>query len=437
MKKILNEWNNFLKEFKMDDKYKDTNVVNKAQVQAEIQKMIDQNSNLHVSGRPIDPQLLNKTLKENRIKDYLENETDIKDLVKVFDGLKDLDVSRDTMVNMDKMLRPIAKARGGSMEALLARSTWPDTMDNHDKELWMNSILDYNFEEAIANIRHNVDIVYKFAPLYEKSLYHKIIVSIILFTGSSVAVTRQPEKFDPMKANLVLGGGGQFNTSGARNPANKNKLKLETLNQHYKRMYSIFRHFNRYFSDETWTNNMKDSADSLKHPMYADLKKFVNFMASEVYRKINFIKYISDYKPPAKKDYQDANTILTHLARIPVTDEFRVFRGIAVPKQVIRNMQTTLQNPEDRHILEFDFHEISSWSIDLDVAEEFARSSNIDNYDEEGAVIMFSLRPPRRGTYLGEYSVYPTEEEFVTGGKVLVRNIEEYFGAYILECVQD
>ena len=182
MKKILNEWNKFLKEFKMDDKYGDTDVVSKAQVQAEIQKLIDQDSNLHASGRPIDPQLLNKTLKENKIEDIIDKETDISQQAKVFDQLKFAYFGSQS--ELVQILEMIKIARGSPMN-----------FDTSDREQWEELILGYDLNGAKEIITHNIGITHKFALLYQKSIYSKLLISLALFTGSSVATTREPDKF--------------------------------------------------------------------------------------------------------------------------------------------------------------------------------------------------------------------------------------------------
>ena len=210
----------------MDDKYKDTNVVNKAQVQAEIQKLIDQNSNLHASGRPIDPQLLNKNLKENKIEDIIEKETDIKQQVKVFDNLETAYFGFRS--ELAQILEMIKIARGEPMN-----------FDTSDREQWEELILEYDFNRAKEVIAHNIGITHKFALLYQKSTYSKLLVSLALFTGSSVATTREPDKFDPSKTNKsVFDNNDPFQT-GSQGVRRAHGLKLVSLNEKYSRMYEL------------------------------------------------------------------------------------------------------------------------------------------------------------------------------------------------------
>ncbi len=404
MKKILNEWNKFLKEFKMDDKYKDTNVVNKAQVQAEIQKLIDQNSNLHASGRPIDPQLLNKTLKENKIEDIIDKETDISQQAKVFDQLKFAYFGSQS--ELVQILEMIKIARGSPMN-----------FDTSDREQWEELILGYDLNGAKEIITHNIGITHKFALLYQKSIYSKLLISLALFTGSSVATTREPDKFDPSKANKsVFQKNGPFQTSGVPR-VSMGGLKIENLNVNYRRMYELFYLIKRFFLKEQLANDMEDSSSSLSGELYNDLKDFIFFMATEVRRKYITIKNISDPEKPTKRNYQDANTILTTLARMPNEVDFRIYRGMTLPAELFEKMKALV---EGGNTLEFEFYDLSSWSTSLEVAEGFAK----DSHTFEGYQVIFWIDPPKRGVYIGEYSMYTEEREFITGGKVLVEKIE-------------
>lgn len=383
----------------MDDKYKDTNVVNKAQVQAEIQKMIDQNSNLHVSGRPIDPQLLNKTLKENKIEDIIK-EADIAQQAKVFDQLKYAYFGSQS--ELVQILEMIKIARGEPMN-----------FGTTGGEQWEELILGYDFTTAKEIIAHNITITHKFALLYSKSLYSKLLISLALFTGSSVATTREPDKFDPSKVNKsVFQNNGPFQTSGVSRVA-MGGFKIENLNNNYRRMYELFYLINRYFLTELVANDMEDSSLSLSGEVYNDLKDFIYFMATGIRRKFINIKEISDPIRPTKRDYQDANTILRSLATMPNEDEFRIFRGMTLPVELFEKMEALLEGGDT---LEFKFYDLSSWSVSLEVAEGFAK----DSHTFEGYPVIFSIDPPKRGVYIGEYSMYTEEQEFITGGKVLV-----------------
>ncbi len=388
----------------MDDKYKDTNVVNKAQVQAEIQKLIDQNSNLHASGRPIDPQLLNKNLKENKIEDIIEKETDIKQQVKVFDNLETAYFGFRS--ELAQILEMIKIARGEPMN-----------FDTSDREQWEELILEYDFNRAKEVIAHNIGITHKFALLYQKSTYSKLLVSLALFTGSSVATTREPDKFDPSKTNKsVFDNNDPFQT-GSQGVRRAHGLKLVSLNEKYSRMYELLFLIKRFFLKEQLANDMEDSASSLSGEMYNDLKDFIFFMATEVRRKYITIKNISDPEKPTKRNYQDANAILTTLARMPNEVDFRIYRGMTLPAELFEKMKALV---EGGNTLEFEFYDLSSWSTSLEVAEGFAK----DSHTFEGYQVIFWIHPPKRGVYIGEYSMYTEEQEFITGGKVLVEKIE-------------
>ena len=190
-------------------------------------------------------------------------------------------------------------------------------------------------------------------------------------------------------------------------------FKIENLNVNYRRMYELFYLIKRFFLKEQLANDMEDSSSSLSGELYNDLKDFIFLMVTEVRRKYIAIKNISDPEKPTKRNYQDANTILTTLARIPNETDFRIFRGMTLPVELFEKMKALLEGGDT---LEFEFYDLSSWSVSLEIAEGFAK----DSHTFEGYQVVFSIDPPKRGVYIGEYSMYTEEQEFITGGKVLV-----------------
>jgi hypothetical protein len=87
--------------------------------------------------------------------------------------------------------------------------------------------------------------------------------------------------------------------------------------------------------------------------------------------------------------------------------------------------------------MEFDFHTISSWSESLMVAKSF---SPPNEHSGEGLSIVFSMKPIR-GCNIASLSGFPSEKEFITGGKVKIVEINKRktglaIGGFIMECEQ-
>ena len=81
MKKILDEWNEYLDEFKMPDQAPADDILSAsaADVKVQIQSAIKKYANLHASGRPIDKRLLGGTINEAYVEEVLETKTKIRE----------------------------------------------------------------------------------------------------------------------------------------------------------------------------------------------------------------------------------------------------------------------------------------------------------------------------------------------------------------------
>jgi glucose/arabinose dehydrogenase len=69
--------------------------------------------------------------------------------------------------------------------------------------------------------------------------------------------------------------------------------------------------------------------------------------------------------------------------------------------------------------MEFDFHDLSSWSREQNVAMNFSTTSP-DGKREAGDKSVIFTMTMKRGTYIDYYSAYDGEEEVITGGKVKI-----------------
>ena len=71
--------------------------------------------------------------------------------------------------------------------------------------------------------------------------------------------------------------------------------------------------------------------------------------------------------------------------------------------------------------MEFDFHDLSSWSREQNVAINFSTTSPDGKREAGDKSVIFKMRM-KRGTDIDYYSAYD-EEEVITGGKVKILEV--------------
>lgn len=110
-----------------------------------------------------------------------------------------------------------------------------------------------------------------------------------------------------------------------------------------------------------------------------------------------------------------ATKILTAMASNPQGKDLEVFRGARIPVAVAEKYQVG-------DIL--DMGNVSSWSIDSGVSANWATIRDVPGARPTQGVL-FYLQNSQRGTYIGDVSRFPFEQEFLTGGEVQIIGIED------------
>ena len=149
-------------------------------------------------------------------------------------------------------------------------------------------------------------------------------------------------------------------------------------------------------------------------------KKFQEFLGSidriksmvSTYQR--FLEHHTNFlSTPDQEDYEVAKNILTKLAKKPSKYNFRVYRGMYIKASLF---------PEGiKEGMEFDFHDLSSWSREQNVAINFSTTSPDGKREAGDKSVIFTMRM-KRGTYIDYYSAYD-EEEVITGGKVKILEV--------------
>ena len=441
MKKILNEWRRYLNEFKMDDKYQDIDAVVDTNVDAQsiIQAEIDKQMKMNIGGRPINPIFLSNSIQEQSIPEFLDRVSDYKDGEKILDGLVEVPITVNLSAHMDT-LRQIDRGTA--------------TIYAPQLNAFMEEGADYvrNYDKIVATVDHNMRVMQDFYQWLINSSYLRIMKALALYTGHNVESIRNPSNFDPEKSMKSIFDKDFFLVSD-RSGVKENHFNVQKLNKKYKFITEwLLPTFDFHFSD---TRENLESIASLKN-----YKKFIKqqilggstlgpaleeFRSSEEFKKrYNFYMiFITRWKPildkmrkfsyiePTQEDYQESKSIIQAMCTAP--DKGReIYRGMTLDVNAISELIGV--NPlklEDYmaagEIVDFDtvkpfifdFGVVSSCSTDYDVAYDFAMPFR-NSSEKEG--VMFR-GDAKRGVYLGSYSAYPEEDEFLTSGRMKITKV--------------
>ena len=422
MKKILDEWNEYLDEFKMPDQAPADDILSAsaADVKVQIQSAIKKYANLHASGRPIDKRLLGGTINEAYVEEVLETKTKIRENLQKFDQLKEM--YQDDINFLEWMTNSFSNMSYETIGSLSAREATKMT------ERLMEPDVKKKLYTIYYNFKHNVDILYDFAMWLESSNYYKVIVALALFTGSNVGSIRDPNQYaSSLARKRIFTGGDIFSIMG--DSEIRNKFQFRYLNWEYRKLIPILRFYKRQAANQKIKNtniNFKTEAyrefenyEILKlffeSPNFEQVKRFYSLMSTDVIAKLNAVQKIAQ-KKPSKQDYKNSSQILKQLSAMPHTGGETLYRGMALPKATVEGMDTMATRDKTEFV--FSFYDISSWSVDDDTAIDFAIDSAGNNPDS--IPLLFIIPNPRRGIYLEQYSIFPNEDEFISGGDVKV-----------------
>lgn len=457
MKKIYNNWrsellNEFAPSYGIEDE--EVNIEqymtpSSDLVQNAIQDAIDVNIGLHASGRPINPNLLQGLLKEN----------DAKKLVNSMRGLREDDYLRRLTLTPADFENATGRLNDiTNIYAAAERSQGNSIAVAYSPlEMYMNNLFmdTSRFQEFKENINNATEA---FGLLLNSNRYD-IVHAIRLFTGESVSTVRKPSEFDPKLAKSM-----------EKSRANKRKL-LEKILPNIaikgtdfdvvQSFVSIISHVFRgtYVSFTSIMEKMSSSEGKEKLTSYFD--KVIEIAKSEstkpemritVYQKKSFVKmsemvghstksrkfqeflgsidrikslipiyqrflgYHTDFlSTPDQFSYELAKDILTKLAKKRSKYNYRIYRGMYVKGSLF---------PEGiKEGMEFNFHDLSSWSRNQTVAINFSTELPQGLKREVGdKSVVFTMRM-KRGTYIDYYSAFDGEEEVITGGKVKILEV--------------
>jgi len=456
MKKIYKNWrddvlNEFAPGYGIEDKETDIEqymAPTSDLVQKAIQGAIDANKGLHASGRPIDSSLIQGLLRENDAKELVNSMRGLRE----DDYLRKLTLTPKDFENATGRLNDItniylAAVRSGGNSIAIAASPLERYMNN----FFMDT---KQFQELRDNLNNAAEA---FGLLLTSNRYD-IIQAIRIFTGESVSTVRNPSDFKPELAKALAGSGitkreilekilpeidikgtgynvvQSFNSitshvfrggsSGFVSRINEisSPEGKEKITAYFDRVIEIAKsEFTK--AELRITVHQKQSFVKMAEMVGYSTKsrKFQEFLGSidriksmiPIYERFldNHTKFLG---APDQEDYELANDVLKMLAKKPSKYNYRIYRGMYIRGDLF---------PEGiKEGMEFDFHDISSWSRDMNIALSFGANPPDGKRGLGDKSVIFTMRM-KRGTYIDYYSAYDGEEEVVTGGKVKILEI--------------
>jgi hypothetical protein len=414
-------------------------------VQKAIQAVIDTNKGLHASGRPIDPKLLQGLLNENDIKELIDSmrglsEDDYLRKLSLHPGF--FDFVSGHINNIRKIFNMAEASKGKTfLTADISLVTYM-TSSPFMKEK--------EFIQYRDNIRNATEA---FGHLLRSNRY-EIIHSIRLFTGESVSTARSPSKFkselarpmeedDQSKKELLKALLPSFTISSdkinhevnsvfssilyhvniTRSPSIMNSLKRATTEEGKKLLTAYFDKLIEISKSEEMQKELnlmtkkkqqiKKIAQSVgfstKSRKYQEFMRSLDRVRAMLPLYDLFFKHYREFLAiPTQDDYEQANMVLKALSKKKVKGDYLIYRGMYA-----KGSGGPIVIEEG---MEFDFHDISSWSTDRRTARGFIEATG------GGTKLLFSMKP-KRGTYIDYYSAFEGEKEFLTGGKVKIVSV--------------
>lgn len=213
--------------------------------------------------------------------------------------------------------------------------------------------------------------------------YYKAVSAIKLFTGESVATVRKPEGFKPEKAKLI---------------SNSSRMLINIV-ETLQGLDIVPRPFLDEFK----------SVYEGRNTTYLDLKTEIGMMARNI--------------TPTKLDYDFAKGFLTYAGKnspVLFTQQgTTIYRGVNADEA----KYLKYKNMEPGTIKTY--HDIVSWSADMDVAKSFAFGEGDTREAKPFAIILRTKAT--RGIYVEEYSKYPNEKEVICGGNIVLVGKDTFY----------
>lgn len=205
----------------------------------------------------------------------------------------------------------------------------------------------------------------------------------------------------------------------------------------------------QYKKDPVFVNFIKDR-DNIED-LYIETEEYIKANGSipkEVVHEIankHYLLYIDDLIIQTTRQMQGVHGEVTSL-----TDKIDSLKQ-ELEELKKTNAYTSKEEAEEtaKYVLEvlleqeYNFNDIYSWSYDRDIAESFSINNFNDAIDDEPSKayipVLFKVDKPNQGVYIKNFSHFPDEEEFISGGvfkpytgKISYHRLKSV-GAYMIE----
>lgn len=460
MTKYLNEWNNWvsnkplIKEFDMGS-YKRPTKQNLSlrdgtylakTIFFAIQKQINDTRYLNVAGRPINKELLVSHLTETEAFNYLRTlpTTSLDQVCEEIESKFNLNGMLDIIEKYSDLWDQMQKYRYSTNDHA--------TLDKQIKDFnsFIGEVMPLGLVETYDSIK---DKLYSTEQV-------KILISIMLFSGHHVAAVRDPNVYSASKVkdedrtrfSLLLRRLVKIDLKGKTGDTCSKIMALFIRNIDNSGFYS---NIHRIIDTQAYIDEIiaRDDPDHIE----TYLKNLENL------RKEYFENNLSlGYVTPTKKMYSDSNEFLLKASNLPYNARKKeLYRGMKLDFtlteeiiEMLKNMYTSIPDKSpltgdddfyldgemiitdkqiQNHIKEyfksktFNFHLLSSWSTDFDVAKSFAGGGDKTNKvsQEQNSItipIIFRMTT-KRGFGIEDFSEFPEEFETISGGLFKIKEI--------------
>jgi len=267
--------------------------------------------------------------------------------------------------------------------------------------------------------------------------YMQVRNAISLFTGESVEVVRDPEKFDPSKST---GEGRMIKMFAAFEKFIRKYLSSTspqaTLDLSLAVMLDVIANEQRqvgimYLLSKAAVEGDEDLFRDLKAKqatMNAHIKTLNNY--ADDFRSIREAAFKTK---TAKENYQFASGFLKYVAQrkppVFIQAGTEIYRGITLDTKDAEILRSALARVEQDKGISFAGKDIASWTTDLETAKSFATG-------KKGKTEIVLKAKATRGMYVAKLSRFPDEEELICGGPINILGINRSEdGATILDAV--
>lgn len=119
-----------------------------------------------------------------------------------------------------------------------------------------------------------------------------------------------------------------------------------------------------------------------------------------------------------KYQYQVANHVINTMANMKNEKTFgNVYRGMMMSLPMFKKLISVGKT--------FGGSTITSWSTNSDVANEYTTKTLVGVPEGDIASVFFEMTTPTHGTYIGDFSVFRQEYEFILGKPIVIEQIRE------------